>query len=124
MRNATWGGRIWIRVAMVAGIFLSGCGEEEDLRVGSTEEEDPRVGSTDCAVLGDEWCTECLGQSCDGTEDTGAIANGCALFPCVDGARVVQGCSTDSDCGAFEGYWCGMGTSPHSGLCGLDMGNM
>ena len=86
----------------------------------------PEVGSRDCAVLQDlpsgALCDQCQGVSCD---QTGAAnSDGCEVFPCVDGVRVVQGCEEDSDCGEFDGMWCGMGTSPHWHMCGTIMGDM
>ena len=87
-----------------------------------SDEDDLRVGSRDCAVLdGSEagLCTTCQGQSCDQV--------GCEFFPCVDGAIVVEGCSADAQCAPLstteQTIYCGMFTSPHSGLCGTIMGD-
>lgn len=56
-------------------------------------------GSLDCAEIGacsidlDEGgCTACQGVAC------GTVSQCDTLFPCVDGAIVVQGCCLDSDC--------------------------
>ena len=114
--------RSWVGVFAVMAVV--GCGDEDN----------PRVGSMDCEVLGGELCLECQGQECtvqEGTrslitetEEGSQMASGCDLFPCVDGARVIQGCSEDDHCTGFEGYWCGLGTSLNPGLCGLDPGAM
>lgn len=56
-------------------------------------------GSRDCIEIGacssdlDEGgCTACQGVGC------GTVSQCDTLFPCVDGAIVVQGCCADSDC--------------------------
>ena len=87
-----------------------------------TPEHAPWVGSRDCQSMVDipellDRCETCQGQPCSD--------QGCELLPCIEGAAVVQGCDDDSQCQEFgEGYYCGMGTSLHSGLCGTDMGDL
>ncbi len=108
-------------VALVALMILGAC-DVEDLRV-----EDPRVGSRDCEELGGELCLECQGQPCTPSDESMAVLSsmgeGCWLFPCVEGAYVVQGCTTDEHCQEFEGYFCGLGISMNKEMCGLHMGD-
>ncbi len=86
------------------------------------EDPSPHVGSRDCDVLDEvipnEWCSTCQGLACDTPE--------CFFFPCVDGALVVEGCNADATCAHLSSenqtIYCGMFTSPHSGLCGTIMG--
>jgi hypothetical protein len=113
------------------------CGEDPSPQVGSQEcgeDPSPQVGSQECGVLTNtpgvsgDLCTDCQGQACQDVlscdiESDPECGSNCALFPCVDGQRVVQGCESDSDCSEFEGFYCGLGTSMNKYLCGSDMGD-
>ena len=85
----------------------------------------PEVGSRDCAVLQDlpsgAYCDQCQGVSCEEADPDNPSE--CAFFPCVDDTRVVQGCTEDMHCAEFDGMFCGMGTSLHWHMCGIDMGD-
>jgi hypothetical protein len=60
--------------------------------------------------LSADECLQCQGASCGA--DAGTT---CDLFPCSDGATVIQGCCTDSDCNGLAPF-CGRGAGPH-GVC-------
>ena len=115
--------RWFVFVLLIIGC-TTGCGEDSD----------PHVGSRDCNVLDETpgvpqgLCSRCQAQACgsaltcDPESDSECAL--CALFPCVDEQRVVQGCTNDADCSEFEGFYCGAGTSSNKYLCGSDIGDL
>lgn len=70
------------------------------------------VGSRSCEEIGKatpdpathDACSRCQGRMCG--------ESGCDIFPCVEGARIVQGCQADADCSAFSGTRCGRQSAP------------
>ena len=85
-----------------------GCGEPEKV-------SENVVGSRDCEMLQDldkgHLCAQCQGTFCEEGEPQYPLI-GCGVFPCVDGARVVQGCKDESHCAEFDGMRC------MSNICG------
>jgi hypothetical protein len=109
------------RFSMMTRTFILALLLAIPLACDGNDDSDLRVGSRDCAVLDggvSGLCTNCQGQTC-GQDD-------CDFLPCVDGTIVVEGCNADEQCAPLstteQTIYCGMFTSPHSGLCGSIMG--
>lgn len=85
---------------------LSGCGEEQEVR--STA----HVGSRDCDVILEATADPATKTACDRCAGISCPADGCADYPCVEGAHVIQGCEEDGDCADFDGALCGRYSAP------------
>lgn len=81
------------------------------------QETCPQLNASNCqeldafeaVSLSSERCLQCQGTPCVDASDS------CDSFPCSEGARVIQGCCTDSDCNGLAPF-CGRGAGPH-GVC-------
>src|SRR5689334_6646734 len=93
-----------LTLAAVASLSYLGC---------SGGSGSAHVGSRDCAVISAASPDPATSQSCSSCQGKTCGTTGCELFPCVNGAIVVQGCNEDADCTALPNTpFCGMHSAP------------